>query len=315
MNKYFLGLFFVFFLMVIGPALYPSVASCKDRTGENVHPAAFAGKFYPDSPDRLKDTITAFLNNVTGMRPEGRILAAIAPHAGYVYSGVVAACTHKLISEVAFDTLVIIGHDTYRDAVAFTSPADYFETPLGRVQVDREMTKKMEEFDPGIRPDQSLHATEHTIEVQLPFVQVQGRQFKIVPILFGNPTEKNSRILADAILAGQADKKIFVLASTDMSHYPPYDWAVKVDNSTLDVLKDLDAGKLFTHLANQDGLSSVPNLATAMCAKGGVMTAILYARANGGDHCQVLRYANSGDVPAGDKGRVVGYCSVLFEKK
>lgn len=315
MCKYRLGLFFVFFLMVINPALYSSPASCKDRTGEDVRPAAFAGKFYPDSPDSLKAAITGFLNNVPEIIPEGRILAAIAPHAGYVYSGGVAACTHKFISDVAFDTLVIIGHDTYRDAVAFTSSADYFETPLGRVQVDREMTKNMEEFDPGIRPDQSLHATEHTIEVQLPFIQAQGRQFKIVPVLFGNPTEKNSRILADAILAGQAGKKVFVLASTDMSHYPPYDWAVKVDNSTLAVLKDLDAERLFTHLARQDGLSSVPNLATAMCAKGGVMTAILYARAKGGDHCQVLRYANSGDVPAGDKGRVVGYCSVLFEKK
>ncbi|SPD73894.1 putative MEMO1 family protein AF_2310 [uncultured Desulfobacterium sp.] len=315
MNKYFLGPFLAFLIMLINPVLNSHPAFCKDRLENIVRTAAVAGKFYPDSPDVLKGAITELLTNVPATKPDGRILAAIAPHAGYVFSGPVAACTHRQLSEVSFDTIVIIGHDSYRDVVAFTSPADYFETPLGRVQVDREMTEAMEKYNPGIRPDQSLHETEHTVEVQLPFLQVQGRQFKIVPILFGNPNAKNSSILADAIVACRADKKVFVLASTDMSHYPPYDWANKLDKSTLDALKEVDAERLFSHLTSKETLSPVPNLATAMCARGGVMTAINYARANGGNHCQILRYANSGDVPSGGKDRVVGYCSVLFEKK
>ena len=99
-----------------------------------------------------------------------------------------------------------------------------------------------------------------------------------------------------------------------MSHYPPYDLAYKVDKSTLEVLKSLDVDRLFTHLAVQERESSVPNLRTAMCAKGGVGTAVLFGQAHGADRAQILRYANSGDVRGGGKRGVVGYSSVLIVK-
>jgi AmmeMemoRadiSam system protein B len=255
------------------------------------------------------------LDRVTDVKPAGKILAALAPHAGYVYSGAVAACTHKLLSAVDFDTLIIIGHDTDRDAIAFTCPVDYFQTPLGKIPVDREMMEKMHKFNRGIKANPFLHARDHTVEVQLPFLQTLGRQCKIVPILFGNPTAENCRLLSDAILSAADGKTIFVLASTDMSHYPPYEAACTIDNATLDVLGSLDIDRLFSHLRVQERQASIPKLSTAMCAKGGVGTAILCARAYGADRVQVLRYANSGDVPGGDRSRVVGYCSVLMVKK
>jgi len=173
----------------------------------------------------------------------------------------------------------------------------------------------MHAFNRGIKANWAIHAREHTVEVQLPFLQVLGRRCKIIPVLFGNPTAENCQILSDAILAAAGDKTVFVLASADMSHYPPYELAYKVDNSTLEVLKFLDVDRLFTHLAVQEREASVPNLDTTMCAKGGVGTAILFAKAHGADHAQILRYANSGDVPAGGKGRVVGYSSVLMVRK
>ncbi len=304
-----IGCLFFFFL-----ALYAPEAR-EEKTGQAVRRPAAAGTFYPGTPGQLRSSIHALLDSVPEVKPEGEILAAVAPHAGYVYSGFVAAYTHKLMSNVDFDTLIIIGHDSYRDAVAFTCPVDYYETPLGKVPVDRDMIEKMQEFHPGIKDDYSLHVREHTVEVHLPFLQGLGRQCKIVPILFGNPTEENCRVMADAIIAATGGRKVFILASTDMSHYPPYDSACRVDKLTLERLKSLEVRNLFDHLDKQERQSAVPNLHTAMCARGGVGTAIFYARAHGADYAQILHYANSGDVPTGDKRGVVGYCSVLMVKK
>lgn len=283
---------------------------------ERVRPPSVAGTFYPGAPNTLREDIISLLDGVPKIKPAGPILAAVAPHAGYIYSGGVAAYTHQVISNIDFDTLIIIGHDTtYTDIVAFTCPVDYFQTPLGKMPVDREMMEKMLKFNDGIKSYRLLFARDHTIEVQLPFLQVLGRKCKIVPMLFGRPTEQKCRILADAILASSGNKRAFVLASADMSHFPPYDLAREVDRSTLDELRFLDVGRLFSHLKRQEGEASIPNLQTALCAKGGVGTAILFARARGADHVQILRYANSGDVPRGDRRGVVGYASVLMVKK
>ncbi len=308
--------YLIFFCIhVLTHILTPVQAFGENKGGMVVRPPAVAGTFYPASPDQLRKAIKSFHDKIPDIKPEGKILAAIAPHAGYIYSGEIAAYMHKLLSTVKFDTIVIIGHDSFRNAVAFTCPVDHFKTPLGKIAVDRDMMEKMHEFNPGIKPDRTLHAHEHTVEVQLPFLQAQNRQFKIIPILFGNPTTGNCQKLSDAIIAAAGDKKVFVLASTDMSHYPPYKSACEVDNSTLDVIRTLDIENFFTHLKNHERHSSVPNLRTAVCASGGVGTAIIFARDMGANHAQVLHYANSGDVPAGDKHRVVGYSSVLFVKK
>jgi AmmeMemoRadiSam system protein B len=302
-------LFVIMILPLVGEAY------CSGCNAEEVRLPAVAGAFYPGSANELHRNIKAYLDSVPEITPAGKIFAAVAPHAGYIYSGGVAAYTHKVLSTIDFQTLIIIGHDTYQDAVAFTCPADYFQTPLGKVPVDREMMAKMQGLNGGIRANWAIHAREHTVEVHLPFLQALDRPYKIIPILFGNPTRKNCQILADTIIRAAGTKRVFVLASTDMSHYPPYDLAVKIDKSTLEALKSLDVERLFTHLAAQERGSSVPNLRTALCARGGVGTAILFARAHGADHAQILRYANSGDVPGGDKRRVVGYSSVLFVKK
>jgi AmmeMemoRadiSam system protein B len=111
------------------------------------------------------------------------------------------------------------------------------------------------------------------------------------------------------------ERKVFVLASTDMSHFPPYGAAQKGDRATLDVVATGDPQRLFEHLDRTEAGGTVPNLQTAMCARGGVGTAMYFAKARGATHVQVLRYANSGDVPAGGRDRVVGYCSAVLVKK
>lgn len=295
--------------------LHPSQATGEEENDVLIRPPAVAGMFYPDSPEELRREITLFLDQAPEVKPAGIVLAALAPHAGYAYSGGVAACTYKLLPSVEFDTLVIIGHDTFRDAVAFLCPVDYFRTPLGKMPVDREMVEKMRAFHPGIKSDRMIHVRDHTVEVHLPFLQVQDRQCRIVPILFGNPTIENCRILSEAILAATGNKKVFVLASTDLSHYPPYDAACRIDKSTLAAISAMDIDKFFNYISKYERQSAIPNLRTAICASGGVGTAMLCAKARGADHAQILHYANSGDIPAGDKRRVVGYGSALFVKK
>jgi MEMO1 family protein len=280
----------------------------------DIRPPAVAGTFYPASPSELQGMISTLLNNVPDQKSAGDILAAMAPHAGYVYSGAVAARTFKQLAAVNFDTIVIIGHDSYKDCVAFLSPDDYFQTPLGLVQVDTEMVDKMLKFNKGIVSSEAVHAEDHSIEIQLPFLQVLEKKCKIVPVMFGNPTVKNCRILADAIIAAAGNKKVFVLSSTDMSHYPAYEDANKIDKGTLELVKTMDVKTLFNYLDAQVSGRAIPDLQTAMCSRGGVGTAIFFAKAHGADQAQVLHYASSGDVAVGDKNKVVGYSSVLFVK-
>jgi len=308
------SLLFVLVILSISTCLAWGISNAVDDN--NSRPPSVAGSFYPRTASEIRKMITAMLDSVSQITPEGEIFAAIAPHAGYIYSGMVAAYTFKQLTKVDFDTIVIIGHETdlYPNIVAYICPVDYFETPLGKVPVDREMIKKMEAFNNGIRTNRFIHANDHSIEVQIPFLQVLGKNCMIVPIMFGNSTPENSRILADAIIASAGDKKVFVLASTDMSHYPSYGSANMVDRSTLDVLKEMDVGRLFDHLNRQLDRQTIPNLVTAMCSRGGVGTAIFFAKAHGADHAQILHYANSGDVSGGDKQRVVGYSSVLLVK-
>jgi len=256
--------------------------------------------------------ITAYLNMAQDEKETGDILAAVAPHAGYVYSGAVAARTFKQLADIDFETIVIIGHDSLMECVGYLSPYDYFRTPLGLMEVDTEMIDKMLKYNRGIKSNRDMHANDHTIEIQLPFLQVLGKKCKIVPVIFGNPTVENCRILADAIIASAGDKKVFVLSSTDMSHYPSYEDATRVDKSTLEIVKTMDVDRIFAHLKDQVGKKGVSGLQTALCSKGGLGTAIFFAKAKGADRAEVLHYANSGEVSFGDKGRVVGYSSVLF---
>jgi AmmeMemoRadiSam system protein B len=130
--------------------------------------------------------------------------------------------------------------------------------------------------------------------------------------MFGYPSPENCRILADAIKYASAGKKVFVLASTDMSHYPAYEDANKMDHMTLDRIKSMDINKLFKHVFKQLRDPGIPGLQTAICASGGVGTAMLLAKDAGANTAEILKYANSGDVRGGDKSRVVGYSSVLF---
>jgi hypothetical protein len=282
----------------------------------SIRRACVAGQFYPDQPAVLRKTLESALAKVPETKPAGEVVAGIAPHAGYVFSAGVAAYTHRLFQSVQFDTVVIIGHDAHTPGtIAYLSNADLFETPLGTVPVDSEMVRRLSETQ-GVRVDNRVHSGEHTVEVQLPFFQVQRESFKVVPVLFGEPTEENCRVFAEAILRAGEGRKVLVLASTDMSHYPPYAVACEVDRKTMGVIEAFEPGKLLNYLqATELAVPPVAGLRTALCASGGVGTAMFFARARGANAVQVLHYANSGDAPVGDKKGVVGYGAAVFVRK
>ncbi|MGD9160768.1 MAG: AmmeMemoRadiSam system protein B [Desulfobacteraceae bacterium] len=314
----------IFPLIIVFISIIPIFSNTYGEKGINnknhgyngkTRPASVAGAFYPGDREILKKTVQTLLEKASKKDTTGTILAAMAPHAGYVYSGSIAAHTFKNISDIAFDTIVIIGHDSFQGAVAYTCPVDYFETPLGKVPVDTEMVERLHKYSKDIKPNFSIHRDDHTVEVQLPFLQAINKKCKIVPLMFGYPSPENCKILTRAIKYASGDKKVFVLASSDMSHYPTYEGAKKMDHLTLDVIKSMDINRFFRHVFKQLRDPQLPGLKTAICASGGVGTAILLAKEGGADTALVLKYANSGDAPGGDKKRVVGYSSVLFIKK
>ncbi len=284
-----------------------------DKTGGilNIRHPAVSGSFYPSSSEQLRRQVQRLLDTPSDKAPDAAIVAATAPHAGYVYSGEIAALTFKRLKEIDFDTIVIIGHDTYRNGVAFTSSADCFRTPLGDVPLDRRMIEKMEDFNRGIRANDSLHSNDHTIEIQLPFLQVMEKNCMIVPLMFGNPLE-NCEILANAIDFASEGKKIFILASTDMSHYPSREDARLIDGDTLKAVERMDADYFIKYLRKGLRNNRNPGLQTLICASGGIGTAILFSGKKGANRAVIQKYANSGDVPGADIDRVVGYSSVLF---
>lgn len=277
-----------------------------------VRKAAVAGTFYPWLAEELRRDVRAYLDQAEVPELPGTVLAALAPHAGYSFSARLAAPVHRAIAAVPFDTLVVIGHDFHAAGlVALLTPAKTFQTPLGNVPVDTALAKALAAHDPRIVYHPGAHTRDHTIEVHLPFLQVMERKCHVLPVLFGEPTEEHCAALAEALRACAGKRRLFILASTDLCHFPNADDARELDRQTIEKVTALDLPALFAHLAKFQ--SGDRNIQTAMCAAGGVGTAMLFAKARGADSFQTLQTANSADVSR-DDSRVVGYAAGLFLK-
>ncbi len=280
----------------------------------NIRHSRVAGSFYPANPNRLANEINTLLEDAEDCQCQDSILAAAVPHAGYVYSAHIAAPVFKALRDVEFDTIVIIGHDFGPQAgiIAVLPEYEYFQTPLGNVEVDQELCNALVSSESRIIYNNRVHSEEHSIEVQLPFLQLTHPGVKIVPILFGEATPDNCRILAELLMENAGDRKIFVLSSTDLSHYPTDKAARELDRNTV----------LFAERYNINGLCqwqkdgewrNYPGVETPICSAGGLGVAMLWAKMHGGNKVIVTKRGNSSDA-SGDTERVVGYASMLFVK-
>ncbi len=267
---------------------------------QGVRKAVWAGQFYEADKARLAAAIDAYLAAAKPVPPAGgRVAALIVPHAGYVYSGATAAFAYKLLQGADIDTAVILG-PSHR--VGFEGCSIYeeggFETPLGLAEVDAETAKAIAKASGyGFLP--RAHAEEHSVEVQVPFLQRVLPKAKIVPIVMGIPDEDMIRKLAGALTKALKGKKAVVVASTDMSHFLSKSEANAVDKSTIDLVK----GQKMTAL-----LSRVVRGENIMCGGEAVAAALLYARSLGETGVEILKYDDS-TTGGGDSDRVVGYFS------
>jgi AmmeMemoRadiSam system protein B len=272
---------------------------------------AVAGQFYPGEREELSQMIDEFLENAKVPKIEGEIFGILVPHAGYVFSGPVAAYSYKAIERKNFETVVLIGdsHYEYFDGVSVWDRGEW-ETPLGRVKVDEELAKEILNFSKRFLVKDSAHLFEHSLEVQIPFLQKVLKDFKILPLIFGSE-DKDWKELAKAILKSMEKKKILVVASSDLSHYPPYEVAQEADKRTIEGILSSDPEKFKEKIENLKKL--FPDVDTFACAQDTIKT-ILEISKNLKGKAKLLRYQNSGDTIYGEKSQVVGYCAIAFIK-
>jgi AmmeMemoRadiSam system protein B/AmmeMemoRadiSam system protein A len=279
----------------------------KEMGMKEIREPAVAGAFYPDKPEILSRDIKRYLENTKEEKVEGDIVALISPHAGYMYSGQVAAYAYKLIEGIAFDSVVVIA-PSHRALFKGASIYDRggYRTPLGVVPVDVELSKRMMEKRKEIQFFPEAHFQEHSLEVQIPFLQVVLKSFKLVPIVMEPYWNwETCQSVASAIAENVKGKKVLLVASTDLSHFYTYNIAIELDKIFLDHIERFDVEGL-----NRD----LKNNRTEACGGGAVATIMLAAKMLGANHGKVLKYANSGDV-TGDRSRVVGYVAGVFYKK
>ena len=286
--------------MLFSPSSFPKDA--------DIQKPVVAGSFYPAESILLAGQINKYLKDAKPETIQGDITALISPHAGYIYSGPVAAFGYKAISGRRYDTLVIIGisHHVPFDGVAYLAK-DFYRTPLGDVPIDLEFTRKLARAEKDtLRENPEAYKEEHSAEVEIPFLQTSLKDFKIVVLLMGRPDYLTCSKLARGLVKviRESGKKVLIVASTDLSHYYRYDDAIAKDRVTLSELLSFDARRF------SEGVDAGE---CELCGSSPVITALIASKDLGADKIQILKYANSGD-SAGDKSRVVGYASVVIYK-
>jgi len=265
---------------------------------QGVRKAMFAGTFYDGDKATLAARIEGYLGAVSELPAiPGEVRALICPHAGYVYSGPTAAYAYKLVQGKPYETVIIIGtsHQYALDGASIYLKGA-FETPLGIVSVDEELASAIAKAS-GFSYVAEAHAKEHSVEVQVPFIQKALPAAKIVPIVLGYPTRRNVYSLAEGIAKACGEKKVLIVASTDLSHYLSKAEANSLDAKTISLVKNINADTLIAKCASGENI---------MCGGGGVAATLIALKKAGQPQVAVLRYSDSSDA-SGDEVHVVGY--------
>jgi len=277
-----------------------------------VRPPAVAGQFYPREPAKLEAAVKAFLADAVPARGE-RPIALVLPHAGYVYSGQIAADGWRQAAGQAYDLVVILGtnHTTPGFMGVSVYPGAGFRTPLGVAEVDTAAAAALLAKGGMINSDVRVHEREHSIEVQVPFAQVLLPGVRILPVIVGTEDPPVLARFVQALARVLAGRNALIVASSDLSHYPDDEGSVAADRAVLAAMARMDAAGL-QRVAAAQLRAGRRGLETCACGEGAIIVAMESARALGARRGIVLSRANSGDVPVGDPARVVGYGAVMF---
>lgn len=277
---------------------------------------AVAGMFYPDDSEELVKTIEdCFLHSfgpgkipdIESFEGNDYPVNLMVPHAGFQYSGTIAAHSYCELAKNGFpEVFIIIGpnHTGLGSEVSVFNKGEWI-TPLGNIQIDEEFADTLISFSDFASADFAAHMREHSIEVQLPFLQYFSNDFKIVPVVLGSQTISAANDLAAAILkAGEKlDESYCVIASSDLSHFNTQERANKVDGFVLEDIENMDEFKLLEEIIQYN---------ITMCGYGPVMTTMILSKMCGKNTSEILAYKTSGDI-SGDLSSVVGYASGIFK--
>ena len=261
-----------------------------------------SGQFYPESPSQLKKMIASFINEEAVKED---VIGLVSPHAGYIYSGPVAGA---VISRVKFkDTFIIMGPSHTGRGMPFSIMTQgAWKTPLGEIEIDSELGKELLAASSYLKEDYEAHQYEHSIEVQLPFLQYFTSDFRIVPIVFGYANgaiyKEIGKELAKVIK--ELNKEVVIIASSDMTHYEPQESAKKKDNQAIEAIIDLNEDEL---------LRRIDELNISMCGYGPTVSLISAAKELGATSAELVKYQTSGDT-TGDYSSVVGYAGIIIKE-
>ena len=276
--------------------------------GSNIKEPNVSGQFYPDNPQELSHEIDMFFSAAGLPAVPDDIEMIIAPHAGYPYSGPVAAHSFKAVGGKAFKTIIILApsHFYSFDGVSIWKEGA-FRTPLGEIPVDEAFTKKLVGADEKFIFDPQAFAQEHALEVELPFLQKTFKDFKIVPIVMGFPAFDVCQTLAKTLNQMMGNRTdVLVVVSTDLSHYHTDAVARTMDQTTINAIQAIQPEVVWKQCFLRTSME--------MCGFVPVTTALLLAKERGLTGVKLLKYGNSGDA-TGDKNRVVGYSSIAFYRE
>jgi len=271
----------------------------REQAKGRVRRPAVAGSFYPAPARSLRNQVEEFLNQAEDAALSG-VRAIIAPHAGYVYSGQVAASAYAALKD-SWKQVVVISpsHQLAFDGIS-AYPGGAYQTPLGRLDVDLEALASLEEQLPDLRYLEEAHANEHALEVQLPFLQIVLPEAKLIPLVMGSQDIATAQRLGKALAAALPDA--LVIASSDLSHYKSDATARILDGVAAEYINNFDPAGL---------LDSIKSGKSAACGAGPMAAAMFFARHRGATEGKVLEYATSARA-TGDTAQVVGYLAAAF---
>ena len=270
---------------------------------------AVAGSFYPAEEGTLSEMVSKFIRKADAeVKDTDACHAFVAPHAGYVYSGGVAAYSYAALEATckkeSIDSVVVVGPNHTGYGMPMAVSLEDWQTPLGIVRNDKEFAKALIAASPDIDADETAHSYEHSVEVQLPFIQKIAPGAAIVPVCMGDQSYDASIMLEDSIAKARraTNRKIAVVASSDFDHYESAEIAKNKDMPAIDALKTIDT-KRFNELLHESGDTA--------CGYGPITVAALLAKRDGANEGRLLKYGNSGEV-TNDYGSVVAYASIVF---
>ena len=292
---------------------------CNGQTHKEpvVRPATQANRFYTGDARELSNEVDSLLALHSGETVFNNVAALIVPHAGYCFSGNVAASAYMAVpKDKQYKRIFLLGpsHHEWLDGASVNTEADYYATPLGQVKVDHETALALTAADSVFRYEPKAHDREHCLEVQLPFLQKRFGDDSvppIVPIIIStNDFQKLERI-AEALKPYLAEENLFIVSS-DFSHYPKYEDACKVDARTGRAVESGDVEQFIAAL-EENARSGVPGLATSACGELAIATLLMMI--DGTYEVKHLMYQNSGDAEESDRSRVVGYHAFAIVRK